>query len=121
MRGLLGKAEQCQYLGVWRFGYSHDGDTITLDPATAPLAEKVHYDYLAGVPVSSIVEWLISKGVKTYAGNDPGYQFVTGILKNWLTPACTFGGRRKTIGQGDKGRAGAACAACARPKTVCPL
>lgn len=49
MRGLLGKAEQCQYLGVWRFGYSHDGDTITLDPATAPLAEKVHYDYLAGV------------------------------------------------------------------------
>lgn len=82
MRGMLGKARRCQYLGIPTFGYSHDGDTITLDPVHAPMVKKIHADYLAGIPINQTIEWLIEQGVKTKNGKDPGYTFVTGILKN---------------------------------------
>ena len=54
VRGMLGKARQCQYLGVPMFGYSHDGDRITLNPAEAPLVAKAHEDYLAGKSIKAI-------------------------------------------------------------------
>ena len=54
MRGMTGKADKCQYLGYHRFGYSHEGDIITLDPVEAPMAKRIHTDYLAGVPILDI-------------------------------------------------------------------
>ena len=95
MRGLLGKAEQCQYLGIWRLGYSHEGDTITIDPLTAPIVKRMHDDYLAGMPVNEIIAYLKELGIKTYAGNDPGYQFVTGILKNMAYAGVYMWGQKK--------------------------
>lgn len=95
VRGMTGKAEKGQYLGVWRFGYSHEGDVITLDPVTAPMARKIHDDYLQGVPVNSIIDWLIARGVKTKNGKDPGYNFVTGILKNLAYAGVYMWGQKK--------------------------
>lgn len=95
MRGMLGKAQQCQYLGVWRFGYSHDGDVITIDPVTAPLAKRIHTDFLAGVGIKNICSWLKAAGIKTYAGNEPGYQFVRGILMNWAYAGWYIWGKKK--------------------------
>jgi DNA invertase Pin-like site-specific DNA recombinase len=82
MRGMLGKARKCQYLGVHWFGYTHDGDTITLDPIEAPIAREIHDRYLKGTSQKDIVEWLRSKDVRGASGKPVGNTFVTGILKN---------------------------------------
>lgn len=95
MRGMLGKAEKCQYLGYYWFGYSHEGDVITLDPLNAPLARRIHDDYLAGTPIDDLLRVLIAAGVKTKNGNDPGYSFVTGILKSWVYAGVYQWGKRK--------------------------
>ncbi len=95
MRGMLGKAQQCQYIGIWRFGYAHDGDVITLDPLWAPVAAQIHHDYLNGTAINTIISRLIDQGVKTYAGNDPGYQFVRGILLNWAYAGRYMWGKKK--------------------------
>ena len=95
MRGMTGKADKCQYLGYHRFGYSHEGDVITLDPVEAPMAKRIHTDYLAGVPILDICAWLKSMGVKTMKGNDPGYTFVTGILKNLAYAGVYIWGTKK--------------------------
>ena len=84
MRGMIGKARKCQYLGYQWLGYSHDGDVITLDPATAPIAREVHTRYIQGDSMKSIVEWLNSIGVRGRNGQAVKYQYVTGILKNWV-------------------------------------
>ena len=83
MRGMLGKARKCQYLGYQWFGYSHEGDTITLDPIQAPIAEEIHMLYLDGKPIKEIVTWLKGEGVKTAQGCAPGRCFVNNILKSW--------------------------------------
>lgn len=83
MRGMLGKARKCQYLGYKWFGYSHDGDLITLDPIEAPIAEEIHMRYLGGTPIREIIQWLKEQGVKTTQGKAPGYCFVNNILKSW--------------------------------------
>ena len=95
MRGMLGKARKCQYLGVTKFGYSHEGDVITLDPATAPLARKIHTDYIAGVSPIAIQQWLIASGVKNSQGKAPGYNFVICILKDWSYAGVYTWGRQK--------------------------
>lgn len=82
MRGMLGKARKCQYLGYPLYGYSHDGDKITLDPEKAPIAKRIHVDFLSGVAPKQILDWLLSIGVKTARGKDPGYGFVVSMLKN---------------------------------------
>ena len=84
MRGMLGKARKCQYLGVHWFGYSHDGDTITLDPVEAPIAQEIHSRYLKGQSQKEIVQWLNDAGVKGAGGKPVGDTFVTGILKNMV-------------------------------------
>lgn len=84
MRGMLGKARKCQYLGVTQFGYSHDGDTITLDPVQAPIVREIHTRYLSGDPQKSIVEWLNSIDVRGNRGRPVGFTFVSNILKNDL-------------------------------------
>lgn len=83
MRGMLGKARKCQYLGYQWFGYSHDGDTITLDPIEAPIAEEIHMRYLSGSAIKEIIAWLKAQGVMTAQGKAPGYCFVNNILKSW--------------------------------------
>ena len=83
MRGMLGKARKCQYLGYKWFGYSHDGDTITLDPIEAPIAEEIHMRYIGGTPINEILAWLKEQGVKTTQGKPPGYCFINNILKSW--------------------------------------
>ena len=95
MRGMLGKATKCQYLGYQKFGYDHEGDVITLHETNAPIAYQMHEDYLAGVPVMDIIDWLISLNVKTVRGNDPGYQFVTGILKDLAYAGVYTWGKKK--------------------------
>lgn len=80
MRGMMGKARQCQYLGVKKFGYSHDGDIITLDPVWAPVAEQAHYDFLGSVPIKDIFGYLRELGAKTSQDADPGYHFVRNML-----------------------------------------
>lgn len=82
IRGMLGKARRCEYLGYPLYGYSHEGDKITLDPEKAPIAKRIHVDFLAGVAPKQILDWLLSVGVKTARGKDPGYGFVVGMLKN---------------------------------------
>lgn len=83
MRGMLGKARKCQYLGYKWYGYSHDGDVITLDPIEAPIAEEIHMRYLAGDSIKEILEWLKGQGVKTSQGKTPGYCFINNMLKSW--------------------------------------
>ena len=95
MRGMIGKARKCQYLGYRWLGYTHDGDTITLDPASAPIARELHERYLAGDPVKDIVAWLNGCGVRGRNGRPIGYQFVTGILKNWAYAGVYTWGKRK--------------------------
>lgn len=95
MRGMVGKARKCQYLGYQWLGYSHDGDTITLDPATAGTAKAIHDRYLAGEEVKDIVQWLNSQGVTNRNGDPVGYQFVTGILKNWAYAGVYTWGKQK--------------------------
>lgn len=95
MRGMLGKAKKCQYLGYYWFGYSHDGDIIILDPVYAPIAKRIHVDYLAGVSIKEILAWLISIGAKTMKGNDPGYSFVVGILKSMIYAGIYIWGVKK--------------------------
>lgn len=100
VRGMLGKARQCQYLGVPMFGYSHDGDRITLNPAEAPLVAKAHEDYLAGKSIKAIASWLAERGARTTTGKLPGYTFVYGILKNERYAGVYIWGREKD----EKGR-----------------
>jgi len=95
MRGMIGKARKCQYLGYKWLGYSHDGDTITLDPATIDVARGIHDMYLSGSSVRDIVAWVNSQGVKNRNGDPVGYQFVTGILKSWVYAGVYTWGRQK--------------------------
>ena len=95
MRGMVGKARKCQYLGYKWLGYTHEGDTITLDPATAPLARELHERYLAGNPIKDIVEWLNGRGVRGREGRPVGYQYVTGVLKNWVYAGVYTWGKMK--------------------------
>lgn len=95
MRGMVGKARKCQYLGYQWLGYTHDGDTITLDSATAPLAREVHSRYLAGEPIKDIVAYLNANGVHGRNGKPVGYQFVTGCLKNWAYAGVYTWGKMK--------------------------
>lgn len=82
MRGMLGKARRCEYLGVNLFGYDHDGDKIILDPVRAPIAAEIHARYLQGEQVEQIVDWLNDQGVKNKNGKPVGKNFVYGILAN---------------------------------------
>lgn len=95
MRGMVGKARKCQYLGYQWLGYTHDGDTITLDPATEGIAKAIHDRYLAGDAIKDIVQWLNSQGVTNRNGDQVGYQFVTGILKNWAYAGVYTWGKQK--------------------------
>ena len=95
MRGMIGKARKCQYLGYQWLGYTHDGDTIILDPATAPIALGVHTRYINGDSVKSIVEWLNKIGVRGRNGGEVHYQFVTGVLKNWAYAGVYTWGKQK--------------------------
>lgn len=95
MRGMLGKARKCQYLGYQWFGYSHDGDEITLDPATCGMAKQIHDRYLSGHAVKDIVSWLNDNGVTGRNGQPVGYTFVTGILKNWCYAGVYTWGKKK--------------------------
>lgn len=95
MRGMEGKARQCQYLGVRKFGYSHEGDVITIDEANAPIAEKIHTDYLSGKAVKEIAGWLGDIGVKTSQKTPPGVHFVTNILKDYSYAGVYMWGRKK--------------------------
>lgn len=95
MRGMEGKARQCQYLGVSKFGYSHEGDVITLDPTNARIAEKVHTDYLAGKSVTEIVAWLGDMGVKTSQKTRPGRNFVTNMLGDYSYAGVYIWGKKK--------------------------
>lgn len=81
MRGMEGKARRCQYLGYQWFGYSHDGDEIILDPATAPIVRKMHEDLLSGSSISAIARGLDERGVRTSRGTKPTYDFVDKILR----------------------------------------
>lgn len=98
MRGMLGKARKCQYLGYKWFGYSHDGDTITLDPIEAPIAEEIHMKYLGGYAIREILDWLKSEGVKTTQGKAPGYCFINNILKSWRYAGVYTWGYEKDAG-----------------------
>jgi len=84
MRGMVGKARKCQYLGYQWLGYTHEGDEIIIDPATAPIAKGIHTRYLSGRPINEIVDWVNGQGVTNRNGKPVGYSFVTGILKNWV-------------------------------------
>lgn len=95
MRGMIGKARRCQYLGYQWLGYSHEGDTITLDPATKDIAYGIHDRYLAGNAVRDIVSWVNAQGVKNRNGDPVGYQFITGILKNWAYAGVYTWGKEK--------------------------
>ena len=95
MRGMIGKARRCQYLGYQWLGYTHDGDVITLDPATMPIARGIHDKYLAGHPIKEIVEWINSQGITNRNGKAVGYQYVTGILKNWAYAGVYTWGKAK--------------------------
>ncbi|MBQ9000281.1 MAG: recombinase family protein [Eggerthellaceae bacterium] len=84
MRGMLGKAEKCQYLGIHWFGYSHDGDEIILDPVEAPIAREIHMRYIQGQSQKDIVGWLNRIEVRGAGGKPVGNTFVTGVLKNMV-------------------------------------
>lgn len=81
MRGMEGKARRCQYLGYQWFGYSHEGDEITLDPVTAPVVRKMHEDFLSGSSLSAIARGLDERGIRTSRGTHPTYDFVDKILR----------------------------------------
>lgn len=95
MRGMIGKARKCQYLGYQWLGYSHDGDTITLDPETKAIARGVHDRYLAGNPIKEIVAWINEQGITNRNGKAVGYSYVTGILKNWAYAGVYTWGKAK--------------------------
>ena len=95
MRGMLGKARECKYLGYQWFGYTHDGDEIILDEATAPIAHEIHSRYLRGEAVKDIVTWLDGLGVRGRGNKPIGYTFVTGILKNMVYAGVYTWGKAK--------------------------
>ena len=95
MRGMLGKAEKCQYLGIPRFGYSHEGDVITLDPVWVPVAKRLHADYLAGVSIEQLAAQLDAMGATTSRGTRPDYEFVLGILHNMAYAGVYIWGRKR--------------------------
>lgn len=95
MRGMLGKARRCEYLGDSTFGLSHEGNVITLHPTEAPIAAKAHFDLLAGVSIGGIVEWMISEGVKTTRGKDANYNFVYHMLKSMKYAGVYIWGHQK--------------------------
>jgi len=95
MRGMLGKANKCQYLGVSRYGYSHNGDEITLDPVTAPIAREIHTRYLNGESQSDILAWLRSLNVRGPGGKPVGKTFLRGVLKNEAYAGVYTWGKRK--------------------------
>ena len=95
VRGMLGKAEKGQYLGIPRFGYSHEGDEITLDPRWAPVAKRLHTDYLSGVSIEHLAAELRDMGATTSVGTEPDYKFVRGILRNMAYAGVYEWGRKK--------------------------
>lgn len=95
MRGMLGKARRCEYLGVNIFGYSHDGDQIILDPVRAPIAREIHTRYLDGWLVSDIVKWLSDQGVTNKNGKPVSKNFVYGILSNPRYAGTYLWGKKK--------------------------
>lgn len=82
MRGMLGKAKKCQWLGDVLYGYKREGEYIVVDEIEAEVVIKVHNDYLWGKPISDIVLWLDSQGVKTPRGADPSCNWVNAMLRN---------------------------------------
>lgn len=95
MRGMIGKARKCQYLGYKWLGYSHDGDTITIDPATKDIAHEIHTRYLGGTPIKDIMRYVNAKGVRNRNGDPVGYQYITGVLKNWAYAGVYTWGQQK--------------------------
>ena len=95
MRGMIGKARKCQYLGYQWLGYTHNGDTIIIDTETKELARGIHEQYIAGESIKEIVRWLNDQGVKNRNGKPVGYAYVTGILKNWAYAGVYTWGKMK--------------------------
>ena len=95
MRGMTGKALKCQYLGYPTFGYSHEGDVITINEAEAEIVREVFDRCIGNQTVTEIRDWLRSIDVKTTYGNPPGYQFVYTMLKNEKYRGVYQWGRKK--------------------------
>jgi DNA invertase Pin-like site-specific DNA recombinase len=95
MRGMLGKAEKCQYLGDRLYGYGHKGDMITVNPAEAEVVARAHNDYLNDVPPDEIVSWMRWEGVKTTRGKDPNYNWLRSMLRNERYAGVYMWGKKK--------------------------
>ena len=61
-RGMRGKAERCQYLGYQTYGYSHDGDRITVDPEQAAVVRKCFAVWVGGGSLERIGQILKQNG-----------------------------------------------------------
>lgn len=81
-RGMRKKAENCLYLGYSTYGYSHDGDTITVDESQAEMVRYAFRRYIAGDSISTVQRRLKEAGALTRYGNPPTFAFVREMLKN---------------------------------------
>ena len=79
-RGMRSKAERGEYLGYKKFGYSHEGDQITIDEYEAGWVRKAHEMWQNGETIVRIGDVMGDAGIRTSRGAAPGYNFVKQLL-----------------------------------------
>ena len=79
-RGMRSKAERGEYLGYKKFGYSHEGDQITIEENEAAWVRKAHEMWQNGETIAYIGDAMGKAGIRTSRGALPGYNFVKQLL-----------------------------------------
>ncbi len=81
-RGMRGNAKRGQYLGYKKYGFSHEGSTITLNHTEAEVVLEAFIRRSNDASIVSIRRWMKSIGVRTTRGNEPSDHFVTAMLQD---------------------------------------
>lgn len=81
-RGMTEKVERGGAVSVPSFGYSIQDKKYIVNPETAPIVQKIFYDYLSGVPTVQIARHLNDLKIKTTRGNSWEYRTVDYVLQN---------------------------------------
>ena len=83
MRGMNYNAENALYNGRRLLGYTGEKDKkYEIDPATAPIVQKVFRDYAAGKPLKKIADELNESGYRSIRGNKFTINSLASLLEN---------------------------------------
>ncbi len=82
-RGMKYNAEKGLYNGHKMLGYTVDGNKhYIIDPATAPIVQRIFADYAAGKRLTEIVDELNNQGIRTSRGTKFTINSLRRILQN---------------------------------------